>query len=37
VNILPKFMQACEQFKPLSQAEQEALIARSGEYQNIFA
>jgi aryl-alcohol dehydrogenase-like predicted oxidoreductase len=37
VGVLPTFLQACEQFAPLSQPEQEALIATAGQYEPLFA
>lgn len=36
IHVLPEVLKACDQFTPLSQAEQEALIAQAGEYENIF-
>jgi len=37
VNVLPLFLEACENFNRLSQAEQEALIANVAEYKPLFA
>lgn len=37
VNILPIFLEACENFEPLSAAEQEALIAEAVRYEPLFA
>lgn len=36
-EILPKMLAACENFSPLDEAEQEALISASGQYETIFA
>lgn len=36
-RVLPKMLQACENFTPMSSAEQEALIARAGEFAPLFA
>lgn len=36
-RVLPLMLQACENFTPLSLAEQEALILKAGEYQPLFA
>ncbi len=36
-TILPLFLEACEQFTPLSTAEQERLVARAAELEPIFA
>ena len=37
VNILPKFLQACENFQPLDQAAQDTLIATADQYESVFA
>lgn len=36
-RVLPKMLQACENFTPMSPAEQAALIARAGEFAPLFA
>jgi hypothetical protein len=36
-RVLPKILQACENFTPMSAAEQAALIARAGEFTPLFA
>jgi aryl-alcohol dehydrogenase-like predicted oxidoreductase len=36
VSILPLFLDACERFRPMAAAEQEALIARAGQYEPLF-
>ena len=36
VTLLPLFLQACEQFMPVSAAQQEALIASGAEYEPLF-
>jgi aryl-alcohol dehydrogenase-like predicted oxidoreductase len=36
-RVLPKILQACEDFKPMPPAEQEALISRAGEFSPLFA
>ncbi len=36
VNILPLFLEACENFSPTSRAAQEALIAQAGQYEALF-
>jgi aryl-alcohol dehydrogenase-like predicted oxidoreductase len=36
VSILPLFLDACERFTPMTLAEQEALIARAGQYEPLF-
>lgn len=36
-SVLPLILQACENFTPLTQAEQEALITRANEYEPLFA
>lgn len=35
-RVLPKVLQACENFTPMTPAEQEALIARAGEFAPLF-
>jgi aryl-alcohol dehydrogenase-like predicted oxidoreductase len=35
-HLLPLLLQACENFKPMPQAEQEALIEKGGEFSTIF-
>ena len=37
VQVLPLVLQACENYRPLTGAEQEALIAKAGEFQPLFA
>lgn len=37
VNLLPLFLQACEDFAPLNETEQEALIATADRYESVFA
>ena len=36
-QVLPLVLRACQQFSPMSQAEQEALIGTAGEFQPLFA
>jgi aryl-alcohol dehydrogenase-like predicted oxidoreductase len=36
VNLLPKFLQACERFAPMNVDQQEALIAQANHYEPIF-
>ncbi|MCB9134743.1 MAG: aldo/keto reductase [Anaerolineales bacterium] len=36
-TVLPLLLQACENFTPMTQAEQEALIARASEFEPLFA
>jgi aryl-alcohol dehydrogenase-like predicted oxidoreductase len=36
MSILPTFLEACQQFTPMSEAEQEALVAGAGEYEPLF-
>ena len=36
-RLLPMVLQACEEFTPLSAAEQEALVRRAGEFEPLFA
>lgn len=36
VELLPRFVEACEAFAPMSEREQEALIAAAGEFEPIF-
>jgi hypothetical protein len=36
VDILPKFLDACERYSPMSVEEQEGLIARLGRFETIF-
>lgn len=36
MNLLPKFVQACERFTPLSSDRQEALIKKAAKYESIF-
>lgn len=35
-GILPMFLDACEQFEPMNQTQQEGLIAEAGHYETIF-
>ena len=35
-TLLPLFLEACENFTPMNQAEQEALIASAGQYETVF-
>ena len=35
-TILPLFLEACEKFTPMDQAEQEALITTAGQYETVF-
>ena len=37
VHVLPKVLDACENFAPMTHAEQELLIARAGEFEPLFA
>jgi aryl-alcohol dehydrogenase-like predicted oxidoreductase len=37
VNLLPLFLEACENFEPMSEREQEELIATAGQYESVFA
>lgn len=37
LNLLPLFLQACENFRPLSEKEQERLIATANAYESVFA
>lgn len=37
VNVLPLFLEACENFTPLTRAEQDALIATADRYESVFA
>lgn len=37
VNVLPLFLEACENFSPLTLAEQEDLIATADQYESVFA
>jgi aryl-alcohol dehydrogenase-like predicted oxidoreductase len=37
VNLLPMFLKACENFTPMTAAQQEALVARGTEYEPLFA
>ena len=37
IHILPLFLEACERFKPMSQAEQAALVATANQYEPLFA
>ncbi|GAB4579264.1 MAG: aldo/keto reductase [Anaerolineales bacterium] len=37
ITVLPLVLQACENFTPMTQAEQEALIARANEFEPLFA
>lgn len=37
ITLLPLFLRACEQFTPMSAAQQEALIASADEYEPLFA
>jgi predicted aldo/keto reductase-like oxidoreductase len=37
VNVLPLFLEACENFTPLNEAEQEALIATAPQFESVFA
>ena len=36
VSILPRFLDACERFTPMTTADQEALIARAGQFEPLF-
>jgi len=36
VTLLPLFLAACEKFRPMDQAEQEALIATAGKFETVF-
>lgn len=37
VKVVPLFLEACENFTPLNEAEQEALIATANQYESVFA
>jgi aryl-alcohol dehydrogenase-like predicted oxidoreductase len=37
IHILPLFLEACERFRPMSQAEQAALVATANQYEPLFA
>lgn len=37
ISVLPQFLEACENFKRMDGAEQDALIATAGEFETVFA